>query len=118
MRGDAGGGAGSSRFYSGSPPHAWGRRRRHERRVRAIRFTPTCVGTPEVRLLFHAHRTVHPHMRGDASLPSHQRRLPNGSPPHAWGRRVGRKGEGRTSRFTPTCVGTPTWTSARSGSSA
>ena len=79
-----------SRFHckciAGSPPHAWGRFK-----------APSDIGFPS---------TVHPHMRGvdagekpnslDISVHPHMRgvdavkmflgRLPNGSPPHAWGR--------------------------------
>src|SRR2546426_296801 len=71
---------------SGSPPHAWGQFRRRAGRLRAARFTPTCVGTIPACGVSVVTATVHPHMPGDnPAYPSHS---------HG------------ALRFPPTCVGT------------
>ena len=50
--------------------------------------------------------TVHPHGRGDNSLPSHTRQPPGGSPPRAWGQCRRLSSVLPPQRFTPTGVGT------------
>ena len=109
----------------GSPPHAWGRRRTRLRHYTLSRFTPTCVGktghisavpaclrfTPTCvgKTFSHsrlrANSTVHPHMRGEDHPRVYLFVPPDGSPPHAWGRRVSPHPASRLIRFTPTCVG-------------
>ncbi len=90
----------------GSPPRAWGRRRRPGHAHQSSRFTPTCVGTA----LHHprpgpAH-PVHPHVRGDGKCMMGITAGLHGSPPRAWGR-PRRPCRWRVrARFTPTCVGT------------
>ena len=58
----------ASRYASGSPPHAWGRRLFRSVRLPDARFTPTCVG--------------------QTRLPDQSSMYGDGSPPHAWGRRL------------------------------
>ncbi len=79
--------------WSGSPPRAWGRRRRDPVRVRCPGITPTGVGTA-------ARRSCVP---GPAA----------GSPPRAWGRLNLARLHRRTRRITPTGVGTATPPAAR-----
>src|SRR6266508_1332045 len=56
--------------------------------------------------------SVHPHVRGDdgleIALPNHLR----GSPPRAWGRLYVQRRSDAQRRFTPTCVGTISLSSA------
>ena len=74
-----------SAFSSGSPPRAWGLEEVVESPVFSHRFTPTGVGTgrPLARSL--PWMSVHPHGRGDWSLPGCPELPPGGSPPRAWG---------------------------------
>src|SRR5580692_12200624 len=67
-RGDDGTVRGASRTTHGSPPRAWGRRRRSGPPEPALRFTPTRVGTTQDSTT------------GIWTI--------NGSPPRAWGRRL------------------------------
>ena len=70
----------------GSPPRAWGQSVWRRYSQRALRFTPTGVGTIRARSRLQASAPVHPHGRGD---------------------NVGLGGLGRRRRwFTPTGVGT------------
>ena len=90
----------------GSPPRAWGRRYIALAAERRQRFTPTRVGTTDLRRSCEMRATVHPHARGDdpvlrASAPSLI-----GSPPRAWGRLAPGVRGGVCCRFTPTRVGT------------
>jgi len=50
---------------SGSPPHAWGRRRRLGFGADCPRFTPTCVGKTRGWQGPFTNNPVHPHMRGE-----------------------------------------------------
>ena len=107
MRGDNSSERHAQVGVTGSPPHAWGQRRR--RFVTADRLQ------------------VHPHMRGDNIIPLFLRFQAHGSPPHAWGQltsigtastavpvhphmrgdnSVFAGSNGDTRWFTPTCVGT------------
>ena len=58
-------------------------------------------------------KTVHPHGRGDNATTHRLRKTTSGSPPRAWGQSRGLRLRGRTSRFTPTGVGTMGSTMAR-----
>src|SRR5688500_11660730 len=89
----------------GSPPHAWGQRRREYHRARLYRFTPTRVGTTLMRPPYAGRPAVHPHTRGDNGLSLSGWKVVGGSPPHAWGQRRGRGLRARRRRFTPTRVG-------------
>ena len=95
----------------GSPPHAWGRHRGCSGGGRGERLTPTRVGTTCGRRRLRHWRQAHPHTRGDdrSGNPATDRR--EGSPPHAWGRRVCNRLLVRRVRLTPTRVGTTRRTS-------
>ncbi len=74
---------------TGSPPRAWGQR--HARFWSRHRhwFTPTCVGTTTSTQRSTLYRAVHPHVRGD-NTPGALLLIPHaGSPPRAWGQRMG-----------------------------
>ncbi len=88
MRGDGPPGPPRMVYLTGSPPHAWGRRRRRREVAAQARFTPTCVGTAIAPCPFSPFSTVHPHMRGDGAIWSIVAWSAVGSPPHAWGRRA------------------------------
>ncbi len=69
----------------GSPPPAWGILPLSVPRLRATRFTPTCVGNTRELVRQLSAETVHPHLRGEY---------------------VGSAARvGDENRFTPTCVG-------------
>ena len=69
------------------------------------RFTPTCVGKAQKRPLLRRLGQVHPHVRGEGSTWKARCQLVPGSPPRAWGRRLGYDALPGHDRFTPTCVG-------------
>ena len=126
VRGDNRGASRSTNRGTGSPPRAWGQRSPSPSATRAIRFTPTCVGTTTPGDVSNTMKTVHPHVRGDNRLKRSEILRPEGSPPRAWGQRVRtwqtdqrygspprawgqlpcRPPLSRSNRFTPTCVGT------------
>ena len=91
---------------AGSPPHAWGHRRYQVPIGRSARFTPTRVGTSLKAVDIKASVTVHPHTRGDISIPDDPGRVILGSPPHAWGHLQTEQDSLAQQRFTPTRVGT------------
>ena len=89
----------------GSPPRAWGGRRRGHGRRAQVRLTPTCVGRTARTRCWSRRGAAHPHVRGeDPVLPEPVPGLP-GSPPRAWGGHRGDPLGFRGSRLTPTCVG-------------
>ena len=47
----------------------------------------------------------HPHMRGEDEVGEDLLTDPDGTPPHAWGRRLPEASDGTLLRDTPTCVG-------------
>src|SRR5689334_10523228 len=94
----------ASRAY-GSPPPAWGHRLACDGEYVPGRFTPTCVGTSFVGSGRSVVRAVHPHLRGDIGRVSGNLEVLDGSPPPAWGHRLGQLGVVGPVRFTPTCVG-------------
>ena len=75
------------RQFVGSPPHAWGRPSATPAGSLQARFTPTCVGKTRSLHPSDAFPTVHPHVRGEDLTASAVRRLLDGSPARAWGRR-------------------------------
>ncbi len=96
-------------MQGGSPPQAWGRRP-HRRFIRQPhRFTPTGVGTADGDCSWALTRPVHPHRRGDGDWITNTVSSRHGSPPQAWGRRIGFGLSERKLRFTPTGVGTARW---------
>ena len=90
----------------GSPPRAWGRLTMPIYSNHPCRFTPTCVGTAQTCMYISGFSSVHPHVRGDGQYSLRMRSIAIGSPPRAWGRRVGVLELFAAVRFTPTCVGT------------
>ena len=68
-------------------------------------LTPTCVGRTSSTVIPIGTLEAHPHVRGeDTAVLSHMR-SGHGSPPRAWGGRVGEQGDHAVVRLTPTCVG-------------
>ena len=98
---------------AGSPPHAWGQYDLTILGGLTERFTPTCVGTMPKEPDFSTLRPVHPHMRGDNPFPDAGDHVADGSPPHAWGQCRRWPTPFRSTRFTPTCVGTIGSTASR-----
>ena len=111
----------------GSPPHAWGQLCEDAPLPQPHRFTPTRVGTTDLRSRGSGAPAVHPHTRGDNQVGSVMAASAVGSPPHAWGQRRAAAGFcwhalgspphawgqrevpvtiRRPMRFTPTRVGT------------
>src|SRR5579885_1409481 len=78
----------SSTAASGSPPHAWGRRGDGFLIEAGVRFTPTRVGTTTAAKSHPPPAAVHPHTRGDDARSTMTTCHTDGSPPHAWGRRL------------------------------
>src|SRR5207248_3290682 len=72
----------------GSPPRAWGQRRRAATARPARRFTPTRVGTTPSSRAWASAMAVHPHARGDNADGPQRLARPGGSPPRAWGQHV------------------------------
>ena len=71
----------------GSPPRAWGQPNNSSSFSNPKRFTPTCVGTTHCCCRRRQRCEVHPHVRGDNSLPQPGPADGRGSPPRAWGQR-------------------------------
>ena len=90
----------------GSPPRAWGQWATYDIEASIPRFTPTGVGTISQCLERRRTRTVHPHGRGDNSMPCSSHESRNGSPPRAWGQYFSAQTVRASMRFTPTGVGT------------
>ena len=105
-RGDNAAGRPQGRPYRGSPPRAWGQRRRYRRRGLSVRFTPTGVGTTSSLALVIPSIAVHPHGRGDNEYYLLRNFLRDGSPPRAWGQLDALAAAVSALRFTPTGVGT------------
>jgi len=76
-------------FDPGSPPRAWGQRRRCRRHRPPDRFTPTGVGTTLAIELVYTSLSVHPHGRGDNFTLALVGGNLKGSPPRAWGQQHG-----------------------------
>ena len=93
-------------LFCGSPPRAWGQLGYGDPACGWERFTPTRVGTTPRPSPPTRPAAVHPHARGDniglAEGASHH----YGSPPRAWGQRIGLGLSLNLRRFTPTRVGT------------
>ncbi len=110
----------------GSPPRAWGQQTDAAEIEDPGRFTPTGVGTTRFRWRslkiapVHPHgrgdnaacppspdpTAVHPHGRGDNAQVGFFQAAIGGSPPRAWGQPISAFPDVRSSRFTPTGVGT------------
>ena len=74
---------------NGSPPRAWGQSGHYLRLHIPGRFTPTGVGTMADETAIGRKCTVHPHGRGDNTLPNVVLASRCGSPPRAWGQCCG-----------------------------
>ena len=105
-RGDDGAEHGCAARPRGSPPRPWGRLTGNVVVRRAIRFTPTPVGTMRGSGCSSTRGSVHPHARGDDIGEETDPGERVGSPPRPWGRFPGSRGHQRSRRFTPTPVGT------------
>ncbi len=82
----------ASSSSAGSPPRAW--------------------GIQQGEAVWAALGSVHPHVRGEYEIRARDNHLHSGSPPRAWGIPVNFPTCTDTLRFTPTCVGNTTSTSA------
>mgnify|MGYP006286333997 CR=1 FL=1 len=71
------------------------------------RFTPTRVGKPARGRRYRRVLPVHPHPRGEAATGFRYGWALNGSPPPAWGSRLGIGALPVDDRFTPTRLGKP-----------
>ena len=89
----------------GSPPRAWGKAPASIRGNRRRRFTPTGVGKSTCPMVRPPPDTVHPHGRGEKTLPVAASTPGDGSPPRAWGKDPTIATCLRHARFTPTGVG-------------
>ena len=97
----------------GSPPLAWGTPSPSTHGRRPVRFTPTRVGNTAWGFPRFAGSPVHPHSRGEHPDGHRPGKVDSGSPPLAWGTRVGEDRFTVNHRFTPTRVGnTLTWTNS------
>ncbi len=105
-RGDNRRGMFASRSWTGSPPRAWGQRPGCCWCQCSSRFTPTGVGTTPPRRGKLCRTPVHPHGRGDNTVPRIGSPRRHGSPPRAWGQRRRTHCQASNTRFTPTGVGT------------
>ena len=101
----------------GSPPRAWGGRRRVRRIAVRWRLTPTCVGRTHVETAVAREQTAHPHVRGEDGPRGGYHGGITGSPPRAWGGRRPVADGVAPIGLTPTCVGrtqvSPVWGRAR-----
>ncbi len=84
--GDGWAGGEDDEGLTGSPPRVWGRQVKYMLPMLDSGFTPTCVGTAQLR---------------GGSKPADP-----GSPPRVWGRHDDQGDPERRDGFTPTCVGT------------
>ena len=82
-----------SSLTAGSPPRAWGERRRQRLARREDRITP--------------------HVRGENVKTLRMKSQVAGSPPRAWGERQQRRSRPVLARITPTCVGRTAWKKMR-----
>ncbi len=72
----------------GTPPHAWGKLITSFCIVDDARYTPTCVGKTASPSNYPAPDKVHPHMRGENLIEQSEISFIDGTPPHAWGKRL------------------------------
>src|SRR5690606_16367898 len=90
------------RVAGGTPPRAWGRRRRVPIGARRSRYTPTRVGTTTGPRSGPMRWTVHPHARGDDDNTVDLALGACGTSPRAWGRPETRGACVNDPRYTPT----------------
>ena len=89
----------------GSPPLAWGIQFNSRGITAEARITPTCVGNTSPRWPGKLCTRDHPHLRGEYERVGLCTLCILGSPPLAWGIRIGRKATFSALGITPTCVG-------------
>mgnify|MGYP000915057780 CR=1 FL=1 len=89
----------------GSPPHARGRPSNVWRSPSCEGITPACAGKTDIGVNISYVRRDHPRMRGEDLLPPQGKRLQEGSPPHARGRRATTSVYVRATWITPACAG-------------
>ena len=93
----------------GSPPHARGRRCLYVPFKLLRRITPACAGKTLGDHLPACFLSDHPRMRGEDLFPPLRQTIPNGSPPHARGRRGWSRVWGLSRGITPACAGKTKW---------
>ncbi len=103
---------------SGSPPRPWGMPHRQALPPKYDRFTPTPVGNAVRSRLFPFLATVHPHARGECTVPCTPGCCCCGSPPRPWGMLQVAPPLVGFQRFTPTPVGNADRHQARHGIAA
>ena len=91
--------------HDGSPPHARGRHKNAQRRVRQTRITPACAGKTSTPKPPTSARRDHPRMRGEDALVELAVGRRRGSPPHARGRRTQLWRPRFCRGITPACAG-------------
>jgi len=90
---------------SGSSPRAWGASHGGPHGGPHARFIPTCVGSMIERVARFQRVSVHPHVRGEHSVPLQMILTQTGSSPRAWGACGDPELFAGAARFIPTCVG-------------
>jgi len=100
----------------GSSPRPWGTRATRLTGSQKARFIPTPVGNTSPARRPATLRSVHPHARGEHTLPCWPHWYVSGSSPRPWGTRGEAVGRLQPSRFIPTPVGNTTARSTSTGS--
>ena len=98
-------GRGFACSHSGSPPRLWGARVSVGRHFPAGRFTPTPVGSASRNRTHIMQYPVHPHACGERRSNCPVTHSACGSPPRLWGARTWDALAEAMNRFTPTPVG-------------
>ena len=106
VRGDVDFGSAGSIASLGSPPRARGRRIADPPAELDRGLTPACAGTSGAHRRDTGARWAHPRVRGDVVGDGEQKRLGEGSPPRARGRRRAGSWIQRARGLTPACAGT------------
>ncbi len=94
-----------TRLTHGSSPRTWGTRQTVAEVLMRLRFIPTDVGNTPPSAATLAKPAVHPHGRGEHSVPSLAASIAVGSSPRTWGTRHQVLHEPLPCRFIPTDVG-------------
>ncbi len=92
-------------IMNGSSPRSWGTPARRDRPRARLRFIPTLVGNAKGRSPFRRGSSVHPHARGERTLPAWVIIQTDGSSPRSWGTRGADRRGALRRRFIPTLVG-------------
>ncbi len=105
VRGEMGATSGSTPFWTGSSPRAWGNASMVRIASARRRFIPTCVGKWQSGRGPGCPSAVHPHVRGEMTSSRPRMSLISGSSPRAWGNATQLELTAGLRRFIPTCVG-------------